>query len=322
MNRRELLGACASLFVSADHAFAQERGRVYRLGVLVPGRVSRDTVAELALPALARLGFEAGRNLQVETREGDPSALPGLAQQLAKLAPEAIFAVSTPALTAAHAATDRIPIVSYGPDLVAVGIAQSLARPGGNVTGVMILSTEIEPKRLHVLSDAVPSARRVGVLLHVTAAKKAEIERQLADAAAARGLTLLFAEMDGPASLEPAFEKFVQGGAEALLVAAHSVLYNNIDEILRRAKGARLPTICEWTDAAGKGCTIGYGPSRRVLYERAADMIAQVLKGTPPGLIPAESPSQIGLSINLAAARSLNLTIPPLLLARAEEVIE
>lgn len=322
MNRRKLLAGSAALLPAWSPALAQAPGRVYRLGVLVPGEVSRETVVEFALPALARLGFEAGRNLQVEMRVANPAILPALARELVGLRPDAILAISTPALTAARGATTTIPIVSYGPDLVAVGVAQSLARPGGNVTGVTILSTEIEPKRLHVLSEAVPDARRIGVLLHVTTAKKADIERQLAEAARDRGLTLVLAEMDDVSSLDRAFDDLVRGGAQALLVAAHSVLYNNIDEIVRRAGAARLPTACEWTDATAKGCTIGYGPTRRVLYERAADMIAQVLRGTLPGLIPAESPSQIGLSVNLAAARGLDLTIPPLLLARADEVIE
>jgi putative ABC transport system substrate-binding protein len=295
---------------------------MYRLGVLAPGAVSRETVIELALPALKRLGFETGRNLQVEMRVGDPDALADHARQIVEQRPDIIFAVSTPALTAARAATASLPIVSYGPDLVAVGAAQSLARPGGNVTGVTILSTEIEPKRLHVLADAAPHARRIGVLLHVTTVRKAEIQRQLNEAARDRDLELVFAEMENVASLDSAFDVLVRGRSQALLVAAHSILYNNIEEIVRRAEAARLPTACEWTDATAKGCTIGYGPTRRVLYERAADMIAQVLRGTPPGLIPAESPSQISLSVNLAAARALDLTMPPLLLARADEVIE
>jgi putative ABC transport system substrate-binding protein len=326
MRRREIFAGVGAFVVSGlllrAPVRAQQAGHGYRLGVLVTTASSLDKVKDAILPELARLGYVAGRNLVLELRAGELGQLPELARELVGTAPDAILALSTPAVAAARGATDRIPIVSYGPDLVALGLAASTARPGGNVTGISILATEIEPKRLLVLAEAVPNVRRFGVMFHQTIARREIVLPALAEAAHERGLSLVLAEIAATPDFTGAFERFRAEGVEALLVTAHSVLWNGIGSITSQAQVARLPTMCEWMDIADKDCVFGYGPRQQSLYKRAANMIGQIFGGAAPGSIPVESPSQIGLAVNIKAARAIGLTIPPTILARADEVIE
>lgn len=326
MRRRSFVAALAAAAAgglpSGSPVRAQEPGRSYRLGVIGTSARSLANVRSMVLPELARLGFAQDRNLVVDERSGVTERLPELMREIVDLRPDAILAISSPAVSAARATTDRVPIVSFGSDLVSLGYATSASRPGGNVTGIQILATEIEPKRLLVLAETVPHARRFGVLYHHSMSRRDAVLGSLSEVAGARGFSLVMEEVGAVPDFAAAVERLRAGGADAVLVTAHSVLWGGIETITRAAETARLATICEWTDIAGKGCVLGYGPSMRVLFERAAFMLGQVLRGISPSAIPIETPIQVGLAVNLKAGAAIGLTVPAAVLARADEVIE
>jgi putative ABC transport system substrate-binding protein len=229
-----------------------------------------------------------------------------------------------PALAAVGAVTRTVPIVSFGRDPIELGLAQTYARPGGNVTGVVILISELELKRLSILHEVAPDRRRVAVLVSSAAysAPTATGEAALRKAAAGLGIELLDFPVASPADYPAAFAAMRAAGAQALLISATSEFDRDGKQLAALALEAGLPTVCEWADMARAGCLIGYGPDRTALRLRMAAQIAQIFRGTSPGDIAIELPTVFELALNQKIARSLDLNIPLAVLTSASEVIE
>jgi ABC-type uncharacterized transport system substrate-binding protein len=325
MRRREFISGLATtaatlLLVAGDMpAHAQTPKRVYRLGHLANSPPSEASAREVTLPELARLGFVEGRNLVFDARLGESDTLPGLMRELLAARPDAVIAVGGAAIVAAGAATRTVPIVTFGANPIELGLAATYARPGGNVTGVVILASELEVKRLSILLEAVPGRRRVAVL---TSPATAIGEAAMRKAAVGVGVDLLAFPATSPADYPAAFAAMRAAGAQALVISATSEFYRHGQQLAALALEARLPTVCEWADMAQTGCLIGYGPNRTALRKRMADQIAQIFRGVPPGDIAIETPTVLEFAINKTIAKSLDLSIPLALLAQADEVIE
>jgi putative ABC transport system substrate-binding protein len=317
-----LLTLLAALAAPGTTAEAQSgAGDRKRLAVLALTEASAEITRKVTLPALAKLGFEQGRNLDVRIESGSTERMPGLMQGLLDGKPDAILAIGNEALLAAHAATKTVPIVIFGPDPVRLGVVPSLARPGGNVTGISILSAELNAKRLDLLREAKPSARRIAALMQRNPAAPF-YEAEMRDVAARSGVELLPVVVDGPADFAAAFARMRSERAEALVIATNPVLYQNAAVLAGLAREAGLPTICEWTEMVHSGCLLGYGAPLNDLRVQLATFLARILRGTPPRDIPIEQPSRFELAINAKVAAALGLPLPPALLARANEVIE
>lgn len=316
------LAAAASLCAAAAQpAFAQAAGRVFRLGHLADSLVSEKLTRELALPELARLGFAEGRNLVFDGRvAARADALPALMREMLAAQPDVIAAIGPAALAAAGAATRTAPIVAFGADPVTSGLAKSHARPGGNVTGIAILVDQLEGKRLSILHEALPSRRRVAVLLSKTGNPASE--PSLKKAAPGMGVELQPFTVVGPDDYKSAFAAMRAAGAEALVIAATPEFNRDAEQLARLALDARLPTVCEWADMARQGCMLGYGPNRLALRKRMAALIATIFRGTAPGEVAIELPSAFDFAVNQKVAKALGVTIPYTVVADANEVIE
>ena len=294
--------------------------KIYRLGDLEPSATSAEITRSVILPELAMLGFREQVNLAVDERVGNAAAFPRLAQELVLSRPDAIIAFGGNAILAARNATSTIPIVTFGPDLIQLGVAASLARPGGNVTGVVVLGVELDAKRLDLLHQTVPTARRMAAL--VSRSDILSSESAMRAVAANIGIELLVLEADGPDDYPAAFAAMHAAGAQALAMTGTPNFYRDAALIARLALEAGLPTICEFAETAHSGCLLGYGPDRPELRRRMAHQVAQIFRGAAPGDLPIEQPTHYGFAINLKTANALGLTVPQSLLARADEVIE
>jgi putative ABC transport system substrate-binding protein len=273
---------------------AQTPGRIYRPGQMSNSEVSAANSRRIILPELAQLGFVEGRNLVFDARIGQLDAQTDLMRELLTIQPDVVIAIG-PALAAVGAVTRTVPIVSFGRGLIELGLAQTYARPGGNVTGVVILISEVEVKRLSILHEVAPDRKRVAVLVSSAAYSAPTATAEAAMRAA---------------------------GAQALLISATSEFDRDGKHIASLALEARLLTVCEWADTAHAGCLIGYGPDRTALRLRMAAQIAQSIRGTAPGDIAIELPTLFQLALNRKIARSLDLNIPVAVLTGASEVIE
>jgi putative ABC transport system substrate-binding protein len=304
-------------------ALAQNADNLPVVGIL------RINTADTAEPfatgfkdALAAVGLVDGRNIRFEVRyaEGDVERLPELAQSLVQAKARVILAFSAPAIRAAQRATSTIPIVANG-ELVDSGLIASLARPGGNTTGVSMLSTELDAKRLEILKEIVPSGRRFAVLSAAVTKGPTQVQA-IADVAHALGLELQTVDLRVPADLAPAFASFQAGGAEAINVLSAPILFGSREELGRLSLSYKLPAICEWREMAEAGCVASYGYRRSEGYAMLAALTDKMLKGAPPGETPAQQPTRFELVINRKMARAIGIEIPPSILARADEVIE
>jgi putative ABC transport system substrate-binding protein len=319
MWRRKFIGGLAGTVAFPLAVRAQTPNRIYRLGHLANSSDSEAFTRQITLPELARLGFVEGRNLVFEARVGELDALPGLMRELLAARPDAIVAIG-PATAPAGAATRIVPIVVFGSELVELGLAASYAQPRGNVTGVVILASELDAKRLSILLEAVPDRRRVAALM--PQAGSGGVDVALRKAAAGLGVELLVFAVATPGDYPAAFEAMRAQGAQALVIAAAPQFQRDGRQLAGLALEARLPTVCEWAEMAHAGCLIGYGPNRTALRKRMADQIAQIFRGVAPGDIPIERPTAFEFALNLRIAKSLDLVVPSAVLTRANEVIE
>jgi putative tryptophan/tyrosine transport system substrate-binding protein len=322
MRRREFLLEAGAMTLGFTGAAAQEPGRVFRLAVVGPTAQNIATFRAVTLPELDRLGFALGRSLVVEERTGPEDRLAGMARDLVAWKPDAIVAIANPGVQAARAATETIPIVSYGPDPVGLGFAASAPQPGGNLTGIVIASTELDAKRVQLLAEAVPNARRIGAIVHASTGSKEVIQNEMRLVASRLGLELVFAEVTRAEDYPAAFAGFRTSGVQALAIMAHALLFRDGALLAGFAVEAGLPSICEWREMAEQGCLIGYGPNRVELYRRVGALVARIFQGASPGSLPIERPMQFELAINMKTGNALGLTLAPSLLARADEVIE
>jgi putative tryptophan/tyrosine transport system substrate-binding protein len=314
-----------SLLVAPCTSKAQQPTPVHRIGRLTGGSRSPDPNLEVFRQELRALGYVEGDNLVLELRyaEGQDERLPALAAELVRLPVEVIVATGAPAARAAQQATTTVPIVIITlTDPIGAGFVSSLARPGGNITGVSGPSAAFIGKQLELLKDAVPGITRVAVLLHPTHPMASPIVSEIARAAQALGIQLQLLEVHGPSELDPVLAAMTRTGAEALLVPPFPLFDAHRHRILDVAAQRRLPVRA--TDRRGwveEGALLFYGLSSPANYRRAATYVDKILKGAHPGDLPVEQPMKFELIINLKTAKTLGLTIPPSLLFQADEVI-
>ena len=299
-------------------AFAQSSDRSYRLAHLAISAESEAATRAITLPEMAKLGFVEGRNLVFDGRVGSPGDLPGLMQELMAGRPDAVLAVGPAAIVAAGAIRN-VPVITFGGDPVQMGLAANYARPGGNVTGVVILIGELEVKRLSLLLEALPDRRRVAVL---TSADTVPGEAALRKAAAGMGVDMLSVPVASPADYPAAFAAMRTQGAQALVISATSEFFRDRTQLAELALQARLPTVCEWAEMAHAGCFLGYGPNRAALRRRLADQIARIFRGTPAGDIAIEQPTTFEFALNQKVARTMGISVPVNTLSQADEVID
>jgi putative ABC transport system substrate-binding protein len=299
---------------------AQPAGKVPRVGVLVP-YAAADPGYQLP-QALRDEGFVEGRDIVVEWRhaEGRPEHIPTLAAELARLRLDAIVVIGDVAIEAVRKTTATIPIIAGSDDLVGEGHVATLARPGGNVTGVSILGSVLNTKRLDLLKQAVPSAARIAVLWDP--ATGAFQIPGLEAVARTLGVELKIHDVRNLEALDRAFDAARTWRAEGLNVLASPLLHALRHAIIDRAARDRLPAIYQWEESATAGGFMAYGPVRSEVYRTICVQLARVLKGAKPADLAIEQPTHFELVINLKTARALGVTVPPALLQRTDGVIE
>jgi putative ABC transport system substrate-binding protein len=319
-----LLGG--SLLVAPALARAQPAGRVARIGFISPASASdprMQGLVEALRQGLRDLGYVEGRNLAIEPRWADEhyDRLPGLAADLVARRVDVIVAVAVPAIRAAKEATRTIPIVMAAVvDPVATGLVASLARPGGNVTGLSTMGPEITAKQVEMLKQIVPRAALVAVLWNPANPGNRPQLSATESASRALGMRLQSLEARTPADFDPAFAAMIRQRADALIVLADVMLNDNRSRLVELAAANRLPTV--YGQDAGGGGLLSYSANTRDLFRRSAGYVDRILKGARPGDLPVEQANTFELVINLKAARALGLTVPPSLLHRADHVIE
>jgi putative tryptophan/tyrosine transport system substrate-binding protein len=331
LDRRTFVGTLAGgLLAGPLAAGAQPPGRIWRIGYLslVSERLVqyRPWVAAFR-DGLRRLGYVEGENVTIEQRyaAGQVERLPALAAELVRLRADVLVAAPAGSALAAKKVTSTIPIVFMGePDPVGTGLVASLARPGGNATGLADAHTELLPKRLELLKLLVPTLSRVGVLWNPSNASTAPQLKAVQAAGPALGLTIVPVEVKGPAhdDLDRAFEAIGRDRLGGLLVVGDPILGNRRTRIAELAIAHRLPTSGTHRGWAEGGLLMSYGTDFVELFRHGAVLVDKILKGAKPANLPVEEPTKFELVINLKAAMKLDLTIPPSLLQRADQVID
>jgi len=325
MMRREfiaLLGGAAAWPVAAR---AQQPGKLRTIGFL--GQSTRSAASEWVaafVQRLRELGWMEGRTITIEYRwsEGREERFAEIAAELVRLKVDVILTSGTPEVLAAKQATSVIPIVfATAGDPVGNGLIASLARPGGNVTGMSLQSNDTAGKRVELLREVVPSLRRLAILANVGNPFSVLELGEAQAAARALGLEVDTLEIRRPEDIAPAFEA-LKGRAQALYVCADGLVNANRIRINTLALSVRLPTIHGYRDYVEAGGLMSYGANLPDLFRRSADYVDKILRGAKPADIPVEQPTKFDLVINLTTAKALGLDVPSSLLARADEVIE
>jgi putative tryptophan/tyrosine transport system substrate-binding protein len=326
MDRRAFISGAAAVLAAPLAAEAQQAAKIFRIGYLATNPTPH--FQEAFRQGLRDLGYVEGRNLVIEDRnaEGKYDRLPALAAELVALKVDVIVAASTPAALATKQATKTISIVFTSvADPVTSRLVTSLARPGGNVTGLSNLAPELVGKWLELLKRAVPGVSRVAALWQPGALGERTEKGTLTRAeVAARGLgvRLQFVEARGPEDFDRAFSDMTGARAGALTVLTSSMFFGERRRLVDLAAKHRLPAVYQWREFVDAGGLMSYGPNRPDWYRRAATYVDKILKGAKPADLPVEQPTKFELVINLKTAKALGLTIPQSLLQRADQVIE
>jgi putative tryptophan/tyrosine transport system substrate-binding protein len=319
------LALCAMLFALCYSASAQQAGKVPRIGVLNAG-ASSSIPARLGAfrQGLRDLGYIEGQNIVIELpyAEGKLDRLPEVAAELVRLKVEVIVTTGTTGALAAKKATSTIPIVmTTGADPVAMGLIASLARPGGNITGLTSVSTDLAGKRLELLKETVPKLTRVGILWNPADPGSAAVLKETETVARALGVQVQSLEVRSPNDFESAFKAAIGGRAHALFIVQTALINNRRARIVELATKNRLPTMFGEGAHVESGGLMSYAPNSADLFRRAATYVDKILKGTKPADLPVEQPTKFDFIINLKAAKQIGLTIPPNVLVRADKVI-
>jgi putative tryptophan/tyrosine transport system substrate-binding protein len=325
MTRREFIGFVGGILAAPIAARAQQTAKVARVGYLSFGAAAPATRIEALRAGLNGLGYLEGKNLAMEFRFAKTDdELREFAAQLVNLKLDVIFAPSSTEVGAAKQATKTIPIVfATHADPVGTGHVTSLARPGGNVTGLSVLLSELTAKALEILKEVVPKAKRFGVLSSPTVPSHVPAMRTAEAAAERLGVTLHTALVRAVEDYEEAFAQPARADVQAVFVVAQALTARSRRELLAQlALKYRLPTMFGARDNVAAGGLMSYSPDHVELTRRSASYIDKILKGAKPADLPVEQASQYLLIINLKTAKVLGLTVPPLVLARADEVIE
>jgi putative tryptophan/tyrosine transport system substrate-binding protein len=325
MKRRDFILSAVGAAVSLSEAQAQQTSMV--VGVLGngPQQAVRMNFARVKA-RLAEMGYVEGRNLTIEYHGADDQLdrLPSLVADLVQRPVAAIVAMSGPATSAAKGATTTIPIIFFtGYDPVESGFVNSLNRPGGNVTGVFILSTDLIFKRLELLHELVPAVKTIAFLHTQTAIKSADLAfESLRHSAETIGVKLLFFDVADANDLDESFAKAASDGAGALIVNSDAIFLNNRQKIIALAARHRLPAMYFIREYTAEGGLMSYGPDYTDAYREVGDIVGRVLKGEKSENLPVRQVTKIELVINAKTANSLGLTVPLALLGRADEIIE
>jgi putative tryptophan/tyrosine transport system substrate-binding protein len=327
IGRRELIaalgGAAAAWPLTAR---AQQAGKVYRIGFL--GNSTAALEANLVGPfreGLRDLGYVEGQNILIEYRwaEGDYERFPALIAELIALKVDVIVTAGTPASLAVKKATTSIPLVMVAVgDPVATGLVASLGRPGGNITGLTSISSEMEGKRLELLREVVPKISYIAVLWNAASPIQVIEEIEVRAAAQILGMKVLSLGVRTIEEIEDALTTIVTERPGALLVLADRLFLHHRTRIMDFAAQRRLPGVHAYRELVEAGGLMSYGPSYADMHRRAASYVDRILKGSKPADLPVQAPVKFELVINLKAAKALGIEIPPMLLARADEVIE
>jgi len=315
------------VLLAAVTADAQQSTKIPRIGYLSGGFASSGAPRiDGFRQGLGALGYVEGKNIVIESRhaEGKPDRIPALAAELVRLKVEVIVTGGGGGATrAAKEATKTIPIVMAGDvDPVGQGAVTSLARPGGNVTGLSTLTPEISGKRLELLKEIVPKLSRVAVLGTSTGPSTARLLKEVEPAAVASRVKLQFLDVQSSKDIETAFRAATKGRAEGVLVLTGPVLNAQREQIADLAAKNRLPAIFPFPEYVEAGGLMSYSANIIDLYWRAATYVDKILKGAKPADLPVEQPQKFEFIINLKAAKQIGLTIPPNVLARADRVIK
>ena len=329
MRRREfitLLGGTVATWPLAVRA-QQPAGRVYRVGYL--WSASRERLlpfVEAFEDGLRRLGYRVGENVTIEYRlaNGEMDRLPALAADLVRLDLDVILAASNPATVATMTATTTLPIVMVATvDPVGTRLVASLARPGGNVTGLAVdAGGEILGKRFELMKEMMPNLSRLGIMWNPDVAVNRSRQAAMTETVRTLGLTTIPVEVRGVEALEQAFATMTKEHAQAFVVQGDSVLHEYRGQIAEMAVRNRLPSAAVAAQLAEAGFLLSYGADLFDLCRRAATFADKIFKGAKPADLPVEQPIKFELVVNLKTAKALGLTVPPTLLARADEVIE
>jgi putative tryptophan/tyrosine transport system substrate-binding protein len=319
-NRRKLIIALGANVLTAPFgSFAQQQGKAWRVGFLSPTSANTNAF----LKRMRELGYVEGKNLVIEWRfaDGNLERLPGLAADLVQLKVDVIVVQSSPAISAAQKATTTIPIVmTSSGDPVRSGFVKSLARPGGNITGLSIMSGDTGAKLLELLRSVVPKLSRVAIL--TPSAIYGAISQSIQATAQKAGVKTLVAEASTPQEIENAFSMMVREKADAVIVGSPAVFAQQHRQIAELALKYRMPSMFQDRVTVENGGLISYGQKITDLYERSASYVDKILKGAKPGDLPVEQPVSFELVVNLKTAKALGLTIPQTILVRADEVIQ
>ena len=325
MNKIFGLALYALLFAHSFPAAAQQPQRVPRIGFLEPsGSATASPRLQSFRQGLHELGYVEGKTIAIEYRsaEGKPDQLAELAAELVRLKVDIIFALGSPAIAAAKNATQTIPVVMSGGDPIRSGLVASLARPGGNITGLSNFSPDLAGKRLELLKEAVPSITRVAVIWNQADQTMGVEFGETLLGAEGLGVQLQSLAVREQSDLERAYEAAANGGADAIVVIADQFITGNRPQLVALSAQSRLPTISGDRDFPRAGGLMAYGPNMRELYSHAAYYVDKILKGAKPGDLPVERPMTFDFVVNLKTARELGITIPPEIMLQVTEVIQ
>jgi putative tryptophan/tyrosine transport system substrate-binding protein len=320
LKRREFITLLGGATVWPLAARAQQPAMPV-IGVLRVNPKESEIFAEPFRRYMQAAGWEEGHNVRYDFVWADMriEQMPALASELVARNVDLIVTFGDPAIRAAQQATLRIPIVGMADDLVASGLVASMARPGANTTGVSILASELDVKRLEVLREFVPQARQIAILVDPTTNST---RQQLEKAARDMGVQISFFEAQNRAQIAHALDAIAGARVDAVNVLASPILSNGRDAIIGRLRQTRLPAIYQFPEAAEEGGLLAYGPRQLLAYRHVASLVDKILRGRLPADLPIEQPTKFQLVVNLKTATTIGLTISPSLLLRADDVIE
>jgi putative tryptophan/tyrosine transport system substrate-binding protein len=316
-------GAAVAWPLKARAQVSARRPRITFLSGSQPRAAAK--VVEVFIEGMRALGYTEGRDFEMEYRwaEGYMERLPALALESVRRGTDVIVAANVQAAIASKDATRTIPIVcALLDDPVGLGLIKSDARPGGNVTGLLTSLPGLPAKQLEVVRDLIPSAARIGLLVNPTNVSDLSQRQEMETAAAALPVKLIPVETRTPEDLDPVFPALARERVHVVIVLRDPLFFSQRRTIAAAALAARLPTLYPFREAVDDGGLISYGISLSQNFRRSADYVVKILKGAKPGDLPVEFPTKLELVINLPTAKALGLTMPPTLLARADEVIE
>jgi putative ABC transport system substrate-binding protein len=322
VKRREFIAAIGAAAAWPVTARAQTAKKISRIGVLWP---NPPATFEFMRQGLKERGYIEGQNIIFDFRwaEGKLDQLPELGRELVGIPVDVIVTLAPQATLAAKDATQTIPIVFVAiGEPVASGLVASLARPGGNLTGTTRMLPEMSVKHVELIKEIVPTLAKLAVLWNPINTSHGPALQAIESVARSSSLQVMPLEVRRPAELDPAFARIIQEKADGLLFIADPVFFINLKRMADFAASSRLPAVANFVEFPKLGGLMGYAPSLPEEFRHAADHVDRILKGAKPADLPVEQPTKFQLAINLKTAKALGLSVPPTLLARADEVIE